>query len=187
MREVTEALLALLPSLDQSQEDDLPLLALVVDLPTSTKTIPKETAAADVERMRAEAQANLTKLPVEVADLLGASNRRIATKTLLEYGWRCGQGLRTGANDFFYVTRHAGGISTAPRWSQRTVTAPTETLLPTVRRQTDLSARLSVDSEHLDTLLVYLRGWATAHDRDEALRTIERGAARVVEHRAPNG
>jgi hypothetical protein len=59
----------LLQNADKLEGNDLPLLALVVDMPTSTKTIPRETAPDEIAKMRAEAKANLEKLPVEVVEV----------------------------------------------------------------------------------------------------------------------
>ncbi len=56
----------LLPGAERLGDHDLPVLALVVDLPTATKTIPRDTAPAEVERLRAEALENNRRLPVEV-------------------------------------------------------------------------------------------------------------------------
>lgn len=98
--------------------------------------------------------------------------RVTSTRTLATYAWCAGQGMRTGGNEFFYVARSTTGLATAPRWKKRHVTAPAETQLPTVRRQSDLTNGLHVNPNELGTVLLNLRGWATKRDR---LSAIEEG------------
>ena len=78
--------------------------------------------------------------------------------------------MRTGANEFFYLTRTARGLETAPRWRHRLVEVPAEAQMPTVRRQADLDSNLHVGCRGLTSVLLNLRGWATTADR-EAART----------------
>jgi hypothetical protein len=87
-----------------SVDDDLPLLALVVDLPTSTKTIPRETPADEVARMRAEARVNLEKLPVEVVEVGDPESRILvvhgsyyAAEKLVDEAFMAGLADRLGA------------------------------------------------------------------------------------------
>jgi hypothetical protein len=56
----------LLPNLEQADPHQLPVVALVVDLPTATKTLAKNTPAAEIERLRASALENNRKHPVHV-------------------------------------------------------------------------------------------------------------------------
>ena len=106
----------------------------------------------------------------EVAGLLSAHEAEMPGRTLESYGWQAGQGMRTGANDFFYVSRSGHTVTTSARWTTRHVSLPMETLLPTVRRQADLDDRLLVDRNGLTSALANLRGWATRADREAAAR-----------------
>jgi len=108
---------------------------------------------------------NKSGLAIQLRDVLPTR----PTCTIDSYGWSVGQGMRTGANDVFYLTRAANGLSTDRRWGSRSVTAPAATQLPTVRRQSDLSG-LHVDPGALATVLLDLRGWATRDDRATAVR-----------------
>src|SRR5690606_3464325 len=73
---------------------------------------------AHIERdLGVSAAENEGWVPARVVERLGAAREDIAIRTLESYGWRVGQGLRTGANDFFYVTRDESGlVNVAERW-----------------------------------------------------------------------
>lgn len=53
-------------------------------------------------------------------------------------GWVAGQGLRTGANDFFYVASTHGGKWASPLLSGQALCLPGEATLPAVRNQREL-------------------------------------------------
>lgn len=104
-------------------------------------------------------------VPARVAAALGARPDAIATRTLESYGWRAGQGLRTGANDFFYLTDDGGVVRPAARWGIATLAVPEECLLPAVRRQSELDDVLDItETASLPSRILNLRGWATASD-----------------------
>lgn len=115
-------------------------------------------------------------VPFRIAEALGTAPDSIPTKTLESYGWRAGQGLRTGANDFFYVSVDGDAVRLANRWGLPALPMPTECLLPAVRRQSDLDERLSVDASRLRPRVVDLRGWVTPTD----LKRMRPGGARVL-------
>jgi hypothetical protein len=71
---VTMALtLPILPGLHELEGVALPILAVVIDLPTATKTVPKDTPAAEIDALRARALANNQKhaVTIESADTDG--------------------------------------------------------------------------------------------------------------------
>jgi hypothetical protein len=106
------------------------------------------------------------RVPSRVAARFGSGPGTLATRTLESYGWRCGQGLRSGANDFFYVSIDEGLARPASRWGIASLPIPSECLIPSVRRQTELGGSLSIeDGTVLPSRVLYLRGWATAEDR----------------------
>jgi predicted RNA methylase len=101
-----------------------------------------------------------------VVTALGVDPGTIVTKTLDSYGWRAGQGLRTGANDFFYVRVDNGRVQPAARWGKGSLAIPPECLMPAVRRQSDLTDELAIENgRELSSRILNLRGWATATDR----------------------
>ena len=107
--------------------------------------------------------AHVTK---RVAAALGPDTDAVPTRTLESYGWRAGQGLRSGANDFFYVSVDEGAVRPAPRWGVESLPMPAECLLPAVRRQSDLGDELAVDARRLKSRIVNLRGWVTSADAE---------------------
>lgn len=104
-------------------------------------------------------------VPGRVAATLGVPSGDIATRTLESYGWRAGQGLRTGANDFFYVSYVEGKARPAARWGITSLAIPPECLFPAVRRQSELGESLGIHpGVSLPSRIVNLRGWVTAAD-----------------------
>ena len=104
-------------------------------------------------------------VPTRVASVLHVSATDIATRSLDSYGWRVGQGLRTGANEFFYVDYAEDVARPSARWHQNSLAIPSECLLPAVRRQSDLPREIAVRPNYpLKSRVVYLRGWVTAED-----------------------
>jgi hypothetical protein len=90
-------------------------------------------------------------------------------RTLEQLGWRVGQGLRTGANDFFYVT--AAGtrgrrsvVRSADAVGGRELEVPASVLRPVLRRQAELPAGAVVRGADLDGRLLDLNGCALAED-----------------------
>lgn len=124
---------------------------------------------AHIERdLGVSAAENEGWVPARVVERLGAAREDIAIRTLESYGWRVGQGLRTGANDFFYVTRDESGlVNVAERWRWNPLYIPSDCLIPAIRRQDELGQVFEVrDTSSLKSQILYLRGWATAKDRE---------------------
>lgn len=105
-----------------------------------------------------------TRVPAQVTTALGPATRDVRVRTLESYGWQVGQGLRSGANDFFYVKIVDGVVKPAPRWGIDSLAIPPECLLPAVRRQNELGDGFSVDASLLPSRVVELGGWVTAAD-----------------------
>jgi hypothetical protein len=132
-------------------------------------------------------------VPLRVAAALGIAAEDIATRTLESYGWRAGQGMRTGANDFFYVGCDGGTARPAARWGIASLAIPPECLLPAVRRQGELGEELDVHAGiPLPSRLVNLRGWVTPADKQRMgdageVRVLPAAVARWIAHvaRAP--
>jgi len=104
-------------------------------------------------------------VPARVAAILDVSQEQISTRTLESYGWRAGQGLRTGANDFFYVSQVDSEVRPARRWGISVLPIPAACLLPAVRRQSDLGEALDIQpTTPLASRIVNFRGWVTPAD-----------------------
>lgn len=126
-------------------------------------------------------------VPARIATTLRVAPHELAMRSLESYGWRAGQGLRTGANEFFYVSETLGTVTPAPRWGLRSLALPPECLLPAVRRQSDVGESLVVDSEFpLAARVVNLRGWVTSTDNrrlesTEDVRVLPTAVCRWIE------
>lgn len=103
-------------------------------------------------------------VPIRVAAAFEKDPGDFATRTLESYGWRVGQGLRSGANDFFYVDIVDGVVRPAERWGIQSLDLPSECLIPAVRRQNDLGDDFRVDASMLSSRIVNLRNWVTSAD-----------------------
>lgn len=105
-----------------------------------------------------------THVPVRVAAVLEKDPDDFATRTLESYGWRVGQGFRSGANDFFYVNLVDGVVRPAARWGIQALDLPSECLIPAVRRQNDLRDDFRINASMLSSRIVNFRGWVTSAD-----------------------
>lgn len=116
------------------------------------------------------------RVPQEIAAVLNAAEVEANFRALHSYGWRAGQGLRSGANDFFYVREDQGLVLPAPRWGLGPLELPSECLLLSVRRQADLGDEFTVVGARLKSRLVNLDGWVTSTD----LKKMEASEAKIL-------
>lgn len=140
--------------------------------------------------LTAPATVTESPLPHELAALVTAPDR---LTDLVGLGWRAGQGLRTGANDFFYQEAVAGRPNHVRpnRWPDA-VALPDGAALPVLRRQAELPDGYAVSPDGLSGRALYLRGWATRADRRlaarhgfaDTLRELGPAASRFVEDAA---
>lgn len=89
--------------------------------------------------------------------------------SLADLGWSVGQGLRTGANDFFYADSTGASSNGLERLKstlmEHEIVVPSSAALPVLRRQAELpSSGHLVRADALSGRLLYLRGWATSAD-----------------------
>jgi len=75
-----------------------------------------------------------TELPREVRTVVGD----VRVTTLAEIGWNVGQGMRTGANDFFYLQAEDDGTVRSAVTGDRVLRIDPALLRPAIRRQADL-------------------------------------------------
>ena len=113
-----------------------------------------------VEAGSREAQQLIPERMSEVLD------RRTSLVSLDDLGWRAAQGLRTGANDFFYLTETDGGAASAVLPGE-ILQLPPGVLLGAVRRQTDLPPGTWAATNSRSRVLV-LDHWALPEDIAEA-------------------
>lgn len=107
-------------------------------------------------------------IPTSIGHLLTGSGA--AFETFSGLGWAVGQGMRTGANEFFYLDRDGERVVPAPRWGHLKLQVPDGCLVPTIRRQRDLPTNIRLNSDDAVTELLMLEGWITSQDRDRAIR-----------------
>lgn len=88
-------------------------------------------------RLTGEAAFASTKrlLPERMTEVLGETP---TLATLADLGWRTGQGLRTGANDFFYVRTGENGTAKSALLLGKPLLLPSGAVRAAVRRQADL-------------------------------------------------
>ncbi len=105
----------------------------------------------------------LELVPERMWEVLDCRTRLVS---LDELGWRTSQGLRTGANDFFYVTEADGGFASAVLPGE-TLQLPPAVLLGAVRRQTDIPPDTWATTNTRSRVLV-LEDWGLPEDIAEA-------------------
>ena len=92
--------------------------------------------------------------------------------TLGELGVEIGQGLRTGANGFFYadVVSRKGTetVVASTLFGGEHVALPADCALPVVRKQADVLGTMSVNPSQLTGAAIAFHGWALAEDASAA-------------------
>lgn len=106
-------------------------------------------------------------VPTELLLLLG--RRDVAFVTLDNLAWRAGQGLRTGANKFFYLRSVGSGrkharCQPASELGDRPVDIPADALVPVLQRQADVPAGYTVRSGDLEGRVLVLDCYALPED-----------------------
>lgn len=140
----------------------------------------------------------LTGIPFEVESVLP---KKFAGrfKSLADWGISCGQGMRTGANEFFYLAQGKKRGSYRPRWSDIDYRLPSSICIPALKKRSDVSS-LVVKAGELKNYLLYapnsvrrkdvhrlipeLIGERTVMD-DETERLIDEAEIRVVKNGIP--
>ncbi len=95
-----------------------------------------------------------------------------AVTTLEDVGARIGQGLRTGANGFFYVDLRApypkngfSKVRASAQFGGADFDVPTDAVLPVLRKQSELPEGYVVSSETLSGAVLALQSYALPEDR----------------------
>jgi predicted RNA methylase len=90
-------------------------------------------------------------------------------QSLTEMGVQVSQGLRTGANDFFYlksvpVNEKELQLTASDFYQGDPFIVPIEYTLPVIRKQAELSDTYSLNSNHSKSVVLALQEYATAND-----------------------
>lgn len=92
--------------------------------------------------------------------------------TMGDLGVELGQGLRTGANDFFYadvvMRKDVETTISSSLFGGEHVVLPTACALPVVRKQADLRGTMLVDPAQLVGVVLAFHGWALPEDATAA-------------------
>ncbi len=122
-------------------------------------------------------------VPTTVRDVIGAGHGDVMS--LAECGWEVGQGLRTGGNQFFYVTAETDEsdgnvvtVRTSELFGRRPVEASSTALQPVVQRQADVGGNFAVEPGSLRGRVLMLEG--VVHP-DDVTRAARLGYADIVE------
>jgi hypothetical protein len=90
----------------------------------------------------------------------GLGSLKVSLISLQELGWNVGQGMRTGANDFFYVSSaESAGQYRSRINADRTFCLPQKVLLPALVRQHELPIGYIPSHETVSSYLLYLQNW----------------------------
>lgn len=157
--------------LKPSAEQDLAGLAKISHLPLSrlaknVKTLcsTQKWCEGTPEAINIELNTDHS-LPTELAHWYEGKNKS-QLATIKSLGVKIGQGLRTGANGFFYadiVSHHSGYGVSQLEWTGRLrakATLPESCAIPVIRRQSELPNGLAVKSSILSGRTIYLKGFA---------------------------
>jgi predicted RNA methylase len=110
-------------------------------------------------------------LPLALSTLI--PRETAAFVSLEELGWRAGQGLRTGANEFFYAEaigdseEPAQVVSVSRTFGGGTVAVPRGALLPVLRRQSELPSAFVIYADEVKGRVLVLDRYALPEDVDE--------------------
>lgn len=136
--------------------------------PTSTDGSPDVAGGGQREGSALKPKGSQVHLPGRISRVLTKEPR---TVTMQELGWRVGQGLRTGANSFFYVDLLdvVGGTAVVQpnkKLFESPVEVPFEALLPVVRKQDDLPDGWSLAAADIRGHVLSLHAYARRSDLD---------------------
>jgi hypothetical protein len=102
-------------------------------------------------------------IPEKMKAILNSSEFPLTS--LEELGWSVGQGMRTGANDFFYVSDgDIPGEYKSKISGDQGFSLPSGVLLPALIRQSELPAGYSPKYAKVSSYLLYLRNWEFRSD-----------------------
>lgn len=109
------------------------------------------------------------RLPAEIIKYLKINAKNVKSTTLESLGISVGQGLRTGANKFFYLTlskkdSHVEHLKTDKHFGNATLKVSRELTRVVVRKQSDLPRQLVIDIGKIEGRVLYIQDAATSRD-----------------------
>ena len=108
-------------------------------------------------------QNSTVAVPEQLTRLVGHETSHLCS--IQDLGWVVGQGLRTGANDFFYVgSAPEGNGYISPLLVGETLQLPSEVLRPALRRQSELPTDTGLVINETSSFALVLDGWALPED-----------------------
>lgn len=116
---------------------------------------------------------NGAAVPERLAEIVGEVSSDLVR--LEQLGWFVGQGLRTGANEFFYVGRAGFGAFQSAITGDASLYLPAGATYPAVRRQSDLPTDGTRIVRDIAWEVLFLDGWILPEDLDEGEGEGERG------------
>lgn len=117
-------------------------------------------------------------MPPQIRRLL--ANNPVELKTLDYFGIAVGQGLRTGANSFFYVNLLKSGatqslVELSRIFDMKQIYVPTEFLKPVIRKQAELPDGFLLKKAALKSrVLIIPKDWKVSGDLAKLIRKAER-------------
>lgn len=106
------------------------------------------------------------RLPKEIKELVGAANS-IEYNTLEECGWHLGQGMRTGANDFFYASILLESkdkiLVQTEQWHGKRILVDSVNLRRTLKNRREVK-KLYVDFNDLNKCIFYIQNQVRKND-----------------------
>jgi hypothetical protein len=104
-------------------------------------------------------------LPAALSELVNNSN--VSFSTLEDLGIQVGQGLRTGANSFFYLTRHNANSTetlSSKEFGSIKLSSQNNEFLPVLRKQSELNGKYFISHKTLLGRLLYIKNKITSQD-----------------------
>lgn len=112
-------------------------------------------------------------LPNEIEAIVSGENE-VEYDSLEDLGWTVGQGLRTGANDFFYARLLSGGklpsVQTEP-WYGRKIALDAENVRKAFKKRADIIG-LVVNYNDLERCVLYIQHQIRKVDQERLSRTV---------------
>jgi hypothetical protein len=129
----------------------------------ATQRIPKWTLSSDFQCSN-----NIATLPLELCSVINDTSKHTYI-SLEDLGVHCGQGLRTGANDFFYFqimssTGNEYSLKTG-KWfgEDKIIKVPHKYIIHCVQNRRQISG-LAVNPKMIDTGILYLQDYIRSQD-----------------------
>nr|AAQ72369.1 BseRI methylase fusion protein [Bacillus sp. R] len=120
-----------------------------------------------IKNQRLKGKSSTVKMPQQLLDVVQISN--IDFCSIEDLGWKVGQGLRTGANSFFYCdvineTEEYSTVVTSKKLGSRTFNLPKDALLPVLRKQNEIKDNFLLLQNQLYGRVLFLENYIHPQD-----------------------